>query len=245
MISRWMQPVTSKLLLYKGQSRYARNSPGTMKKIKAVIFDLDGTLANTLPLCIQAFRSSVEPLLKRTISDAEIIATFGPSEEGTIMALAPDHYAKGVESYLQFYESLHHMCALPFEGIPELLDWLTASSIRIAMVTGKGKYSTGISLKYFQLSKYFELIETGAPAGPRKAEGIQIVANHFRFDKKEMIYVGDAPSDIHASRHIGIPVVAAAWAETSEPEVLRNLNPDELFYTIAEFSKGLKDRVGG
>ncbi len=49
-----------------------------MKKIKAVIFDLDGTLADTLPLCIQAFRQSVEPLIKRSISDDDIIATFGP-----------------------------------------------------------------------------------------------------------------------------------------------------------------------
>ena len=42
-----------------------------MKKIKAVIFDLDGTLANTLPLCIQSFRQSVEPLINRSISDAD------------------------------------------------------------------------------------------------------------------------------------------------------------------------------
>jgi phosphoglycolate phosphatase-like HAD superfamily hydrolase len=58
-------------------------------KIRAVIFDLDGTLADTLPLCIQAFRASVQPLIHRCPSDEEIVATFGPSEEGTIMALAP------------------------------------------------------------------------------------------------------------------------------------------------------------
>jgi len=74
-----------------------------MKKIKAVIFDLDGTLANTLPTCIKAFRAAVEPLISRSVSDAEIIATFGPSEEGTIQALAPDFYDKGVSGYLKFY----------------------------------------------------------------------------------------------------------------------------------------------
>ena len=59
-----------------------------LKKIKALIFDLDGTIGDTLPLCIKAFRRSIEPLIGRSVSDAEIIATFGPSEEGTIMALA-------------------------------------------------------------------------------------------------------------------------------------------------------------
>lgn len=49
--------------------------------IKAMIFDLNGTIGNTLPLCIKAFRKSIEALMKRKITDAEIVATFGPSEE--------------------------------------------------------------------------------------------------------------------------------------------------------------------
>jgi len=67
-----------------------------MERIKAVIFDLDGTLGNTVPLCVEAFKKSIEPLINRTVADTEIIATFGPSEEGTIMALAPDFYEKGI-----------------------------------------------------------------------------------------------------------------------------------------------------
>src|ERR1700733_9162652 len=110
-----------------------------LKKIKAVICDLDGTLANTLPLCIRAFRESVQPLINRSITDEEIIATFGPSEEGTIKALAPDHYEKGVAGYLHFYKTLHEICPRPFAGIKELLKTLQERSIRIGMVTGKGK----------------------------------------------------------------------------------------------------------
>ena len=215
-----------------------------MIKIKAVIFDLDGTLANTLPLCIKAFRQSVEPLVNRTVSNEEIIATFGSSEEGTIMALAPDHYDKGVSDYLHFYESLHEMCPVPFEGIKELLNTLKNKGVRIAMVTGKGKYSTDISLKYFDLTHFFEIIETGAPGGARKAEGIQIISDTLAdIKKEEMIYVGDATSDITASRKVGIAVVAAAWAETAEPEKLKELKPDELFYTINDFSNWLYDTI--
>lgn len=215
-----------------------------MKKIKAVIFDLDGTIANTLPLCIQAFRQSVEPLLNRSVSETEIIATFGPSEEGTIMALAPDHYDKGIAAYLHFYESLHEMCPVPFAGIKEVLETLKNKQVRIAMVTGKGKYSTDISLKKFKLTQFFEMIKIGLPGGPRKAEGIQIVVDAFAgIKKEEMIYVGDAPSDIIASRKAGIPVVAAAWADTAEPEKLKELNPDELFYNLSGFSTWLYEKI--
>ncbi len=215
-----------------------------MKKIKAVIFDLDGTLANTLPLCIAAFRKSVEPLINRSVSDDEIIATFGPSEEGTIMALAPNHYDKGVADYLHFYDELHDMCPQPFEDIKNLLSELSNRNVRIAIVTGKGKYSTDISLRKFGLLGFFEVIETGLPGGPRKAEGIQLVLDFFSgIQKDKIIYVGDAPGDIIASRRVGVSVVAAAWAETAEPEKLKALNPDELFYTVTAFTAWLYSRI--
>lgn len=215
-----------------------------MQKIKAIIFDLDGTLANTLPLCIQAFRQSIEPLIQRSVSDEEIVATFGPSEEGTIMALAPGHYEKGVEDYLNFYESLHGMCSTPFNGIEALLQTLKNKDVSIAMVTGKGKHSTNISLNYFGLTNYFEMIETGSVKGPRKTEGIQNVIDYFRpITVNEMIYVGDAPGDIIASRQVGIAVIAAAWAATAEREKLIVLKPDEIFHTINEFTDWLLERI--
>jgi HAD superfamily hydrolase (TIGR01549 family) len=215
-----------------------------VKKIKAVIFDLDGTIGNTLPLCIRAFRQSIEPLVGRSVSDTEIIATFGPSEEGTIMALAPDHYDKGVADYLQYYAAYHDMCPSAFAGIEELLQTLKHKGVRIAMVTGKGKHSTSISLKQFGLEGFFEVIETGMPGGPRKPEGIQLVVDHFsELAKDEIVYVGDAPSDITASRKVGIPVVAAAWAETAEPTELKELKPDEIFFTIKEFASWINERI--
>ncbi len=215
-----------------------------MHKIKAVIFDLDGTIANTLPLCIKAFRQSIEPLVERKISDEEIIATFGPSEEGTIMALTPDHYEKGIADYLQHYTVFHKMCPSAFEGMEELLYKLKERGLRIAMVTGKGKYSTAISLKQFGLENLFEIIETGIPGGPRKPEGIQAVLDYLNdLSKENIIYVGDAPGDIIASRKVGVPVIAAAWAETAEPEKLKLLQPDEMFYTINDFAMWLYARI--
>lgn len=215
-----------------------------MRRIKAVIFDLDGTLADTLPLCIKAFRHSVEPLINRSVTDEEIIATFGPSEEGTIMALAPNHYDKGVAAYLHYYEHLHDMCPVPFEGIKELLQTLQQQGVRIAMVTGKGKHSTDISLKHFALTHFFEAIETGSPTGARKAEGIQIILDGLTdTNKDEVIYIGDAPSDILASRKVGIPVVAAAWAGTTDAKKLQALHPDKLFYSINGFSGWLLSNI--
>ncbi len=218
------------------------NNDITPKKIKAVIFDLDGTLADTLPLCIAAFRKSIEPLIGKHLSDEEIIATFGPSEEGTILALAPQHYEKGVADYLKLYGELHFMCPVPFEGIKELLYDLKKMGIRIAIVTGKGMHSTEISLKQFGLASYFEIIETGQPSGPVKADGIRKVLNYFTdLSPDEVIYVGDAPSDIMASREAGVRAGGAAWADTTDGVQLESVLPDHMFYDVEDFRVWLKE----
>lgn len=215
-----------------------------MKKISAVIFDLDGTLANTLPLCIKAFRCAIEPLIDRILSDEEIIATFGPSEEGTIMALAPGYYEQGMVAYLHHYEQLHDMCGAAFAGMEPILKKLQEQAVRIAMVTGKGHRSTDISLKYFGLDSYFELVETGSPAGPKKIAGIDAVLNCLNgVNREEVIYVGDAPGDIIAAKENNIKVIAAAWAETAEPEKLIPLSPDKIFYSVQDFANWLFSKI--
>jgi phosphoglycolate phosphatase-like HAD superfamily hydrolase len=212
-------------------------------KIKTVIFDLDGTLANTLPLCIAAFKKSVEPLLKTELSDADIIATFGPSEEGTIRKLIPEHEEQGVKDYLLHYQQLHHTCPEAFDGIKELLESLHTAGVQLAMVTGKGPHSTQISLKQFGLSRYFDILETGSPDGPNKVNGIRNVINRLNADLNTSIYVGDAPSDIKYCQQVGIPIAAAAWAETTNAEELIPLKPDWIFYSVAEFREWLVERI--
>ncbi|MBD0379888.1 HAD family hydrolase [Paenibacillus sedimenti] len=205
--------------------------------MKCIIFDLDGTIGNTLPLCIAAFKKSIEPLAGRSLSDQEIIATFGPSEEGTVQALIPDYYEQGVEDYLKHYRDLHMMCEAPFDGIVEVIEFAKNKNVRLAMVTGKGERSTEVTLEVFGLRSYFDIIETGSPLGPRKVQGIAKVVEHLGIAPEECIYVGDTPSDILSSREAKIPVIAAAWAETADKEQLLALKPDALFTTVEEFKR--------
>lgn len=203
--------------------------------LRNIIFDLDGTIGDTLPLCIAAFQRSIEPLAGRTVSEEEIVATFGPSEEGTIRKLIPDFYQQGVESYLKHYVELHGMCRSPFPGMQEVLDAARRKNIRLSMVTGKGARSTEITLNQFGIRHYFESIETGSPEGPRKAEGIANVLSQLSLPPEQCIYVGDAPSDIAAARACGVPAIAAAWANTADKERLLEMRPDRLFTNIPDF----------
>ncbi len=202
-----------------------------------IIFDLDGTLGNTLPLCIAAFREAIEPLAGRGLSDADIIATFGPSEEGTVMALAPERYDEGVAAYLSRYEALHDMCPAPFDGVRDLLQELAERGVRVGLVTGKGLGSAVITLNRFGLD--FADIEAGSPSGPRKADGLRAMAQKWAIKPERALYVGDAVSDVEAAHAAGVQIAGAAWAGTTDAAALAQAEPDELFTTFAAFSSWL------
>ena len=211
--------------------------------IKGVLFDFDGTMADTLPLCIRAFRSSIEPRLGRSVSDEEIIATFGPSEEGTIKALIPDAYDEGVAAYLSHYEQFHVDYPDLLPGVQSLLTDLGAKGVKLALVTGKGQFSAAMSLDFYRLTSHFSAFGYGEQQINSKARNITRIVNDWQLSLDEVIYVGDAPSDITACREAGVFIASAAWASTAEPEVLKALNPDELFESIDSFRTWLFDRL--
>lgn len=203
--------------------------------IKGVIFDFDGTLADTLPLCIRAFRASIEPHLGRSVSDAEIIATFGPAEQGTIKALIPHAYNEGVAAYLTHYEQYHPDYPDLFPGMLSLLDELKTKQVRLALVTGKGERSAAVSLAFYQLTAYFSAFGYGDLSTTSKTRNINRIVAEWNLAPDTVLYVGDAPSDIIACRKAGVPVAAAAWASTAEPTALADLYPDALFESVDGF----------
>ncbi|PPK88183.1 HAD superfamily hydrolase (TIGR01509 family)/HAD superfamily hydrolase (TIGR01549 family) [Neolewinella xylanilytica] len=232
--------LTLKLTNYGDRPAQA-NTPSPA--LTAVLFDLDGTLANTLPLCIEAFRLAVEPSAGRSLTDREIMATFGPSEEGTIQALAPDRYEQGLADYLAHYERLHDRYPVPFDGMVTLLHYLRYRGVRLGLVTGKGVESTRLSLRQFGLEAFFEVMETGSPRGPRKAEALRHILSEWNLQPAEAVYVGDAPGDVTAARKLGIPVVAAAWSATADGAALSALQPDAVVHSVDALFAWLEPRL--
>ena len=216
-----------------------------MQKTKAVIFDIDGTLANTIPLCIQAFRQTVEPLVHHLLTDEDIKAAFGPNEAGTIKKLAPgSDYNKATTDFLHHYQSLHSMCPQAFEGIVEVLQTLQNRGIHLAIATGKGKESSELSLQQFGIASFFSIIKNGSLDGKQKPGDIKAIIQSFgNVTTEETIYVGDSASDIEDSRKAGIAAIAAAWATTAKEVELKAEQPDELFNNVSDFARWLYSKI--
>ena len=134
-----------------------------------MIFDMDGTLGNTLPVVVQALQETFSRYGGREYSRPEIEAMFGPSEEGVIQTRVPaDDYPAALQLYLDRYAELHDLATEPFPGVLHLLEVLQARGIRRAIVTGKGPGTARISMEHMGLDRLIERLMTGSPAGAEK-----------------------------------------------------------------------------
>ncbi len=218
-----------------------------MEQTKGIIFDLDGTLADTLPLCLLSFQEAVEKVSGNRPSKEEVEAFWGYSETGIVKNLYPQNWEECFEAFLDVYQKNHSMCCELFDGMIEVLDSLKQNSFKIALVTGKGEDSCRITLSEFGIKKYFDIVETGSEIGSIKPDCILRVLEEWGIEAHETYYVGDSVTDMTDSKQVKVKTIAAAWAQTAKKELLEAQNPDEIFYSVQEFSKwvknGIKSRV--
>lgn len=207
-----------------------------------VIFDLDGTLGDTLPVCYAAFRTVFREYLGVEYSDAEIHGMFGPTEEGILAGHLPADGDAPLRAYLSAYEASHHLAPTPFAGIPELLDELAARSVPVAVVTGKGPRSAALSLEAWGVQDRFTHVKAGGDNGNIKDLNMRTVVGDWGVEAATVVSVGDAPSDVTAARSAGIVAAGAAWASTADPDRVTRAGPDALFLAVAEFSDWLRER---
>jgi pyrophosphatase PpaX len=203
-------------------------------QLKGIIFDLDGTLANTLPVCFTAFRKAFHVYLSRHFTDEEISAHFGPSEEGIIQKLVQPEWQACVELYLNEYKKAHSICPQPFPGIEIALNLCKQKNIALSIVTGKGKSSATISLQYLGLENYFDIIETGSANGGIKPKAIKSVLKKWNLPPEYVAYIGDSPSDIVDAKEVGVIPLAAAWADSTNFNRLEAMAPVAMFSTVED-----------
>lgn len=197
-------------------------------------FDLDGTIADTLPLCIQAFGLALSPYAGHTLSQEEITATFGLDETGISKILAGDQWEAGVADYCREYQRLHAQVVPDlFPGIRELLLTLKEQGIPLVMVTGKGTPTCHISLEQFGIARVFDEVLCGSDVAPNKVQNLSYLLDKYQLPPEEFCYIGDTPADVDACRQLGITCLSAAWQD-GVTEVLESCNPGKVFARVAD-----------
>ena len=105
-------------------------------RLAGAIFDLDGTIADTFGICFTTFRNALACVSGPSLSDKEIQARFGPSEDGMFQRVVPARWDEAFSAYLGEYERHLPLCAV-FPGVAASLAWLREHGVPLALVTGK------------------------------------------------------------------------------------------------------------
>jgi pyrophosphatase PpaX len=205
------------------------------RSLSGMIFDLDGTLTDTVPISFAAFRTAVAQCTDRDFTDAELIAFFGPSEDGILRQILPQHWQRCFECYLEEYAARHAGRQVLFPGIETALDLLAASDVRLAIVTGKARRATAITLEHANISRFFDAIEAGSAEGGIKPGSIRNVLDRWGLQESCVAYVGDTTYDMQAASAVGVPAIGAAWGGMAGVDALRAAGAALTFATVEGF----------
>ena len=180
---------------------------------RAVIFDLDGTLIDSLAWTFQAMREAVAPELGRDLTDEEIYARFGPADHQIVADLVgPEARTETVARLMSAYE--RGLARMPlFDGVRALLAGLEERGLLLGLCTGRGRPSTDILLASHGLVDGFGASVTGEEVPwPKPApDGILETTRRLGVRPGEAIYVGDSVKDVEAGLAAGTTTVAALW----------------------------------
>jgi phosphoglycolate phosphatase-like HAD superfamily hydrolase len=215
-----------------------------LRSFEGIIFDFDGTLVDTLTLSYHAFSEAIAEVTGRQYSREEIESFYGPNEEGILQAAVPESWQECLACFLRVYEARHDACVRPFQGIQELLASAKGWGLRLGIVTSKGLQSLNISLDAFELRGFFEDLRHGSAEGPQKPQHIESTVRRWGIPAQAVVYVGDSPYDMKASREAGTIPVGAAWSDASLAETLRQAGAQRVFVSVVEFCRWLESRVG-
>lgn len=211
--------------------------------IQGILFDLDGTLANTIPLCIKAYQQTLLHFTRRSFTEEEITTHFGVSEEGIFQRMLPQQWEVAMQHYLETYKNLHHECSEPFPQIETALQLLKERGVRLALVTGKGPVTAEMTLEYLHIAHYFDAVEAGSPTAVIKEQAIRKILASWQMAPEVAAYIGDTGSDMEEAVAAGVLPLGADWAQTSTLHLLTSIKPFATFKTITAFIDWLDHNI--
>ena len=188
---------------------------GESGRFEAVLFDFDGTLADTTELFLRSFRHTLRLHRGAVPPEDEWRARFGmplPVQLGHY-ARSPAELARLVATFRDFQEANEGALMTPFAGAVEAVAELASRGIALAIVTSKHRRGALRAADLCGLADYFPVIVTpddvarGKPHPDPVLRALELVGS----DPSRALFVGDSPFDIAAGRAAGTATAAALW----------------------------------
>ncbi len=212
-------------------------------KKRAIVFDLDGTLVDSLPLVLRSIAHAIEPFAPARPT-MEIFAHLGGPPNRFLGGLVTDQRdVPAAAARMAKYHDANQHLILPFEGVRATLADLRSRDVQLAIWTGRDRESGEALLRTHDLAALFATVVYGddLPTHKPEPEGMREILRRLAVTAEETLFVGDADVDvlggadagvetilIRHAREIDAAVAARAWRMVATP-----LEALELAATVA------------
>ncbi|MBS7175422.1 HAD family hydrolase [Massiliimalia timonensis] len=199
--------------------------------MKAVIFDLDGTLLNT----VESMEAAGSKMLKdlglspRPAEEYKLYAGDGAKTlvERVLHACGKDDPAlleKAFPIYMGYFEKTCTYHVAPYPGIVELLQELKRRMVKLAVLSNKPHQQTVDVISRYFPEHLFDYVQGQCESVPKKPSpvGAKKIAEQFGIEAKDCFYVGDTNVDMQTGKSAGMKTIGVLWGFRTERELREN-----------------------
>lgn len=212
---------------------------------KLAIFDLDGTLLNTVEDLGNATNYALEQCGFPTHPIEAYYQMVGRGIYNLFRAAIPSEYAtednvqRMASYFIPYYDTHKCDCTRPYDGIPGMLKTITAAGVRLAVASNK--YQDGAEKLVHHFFGEYDFVKIlgqreGQPIKPDPAIVDQVLAEVPSVTKSETVYVGDSNVDMQTGLNAGVRTVGVSWGFRTREE-LAAYSPSAIVDTPEELSR--------
>jgi phosphoglycolate phosphatase len=195
--------------------------------ILGVIFDLDGTLADTIGDIAEAANYALKTLNCPSHTEDEYKYFVGDGIKELIERALPEDLRENeekkaacLEAFKQYYQKNYCVHTKPYDGIFETIDTLKRNGVKLSIVTNKNEEAVKlITAKLFK--GYFETVIGNSDRIKQKPdpESVLSIMEAQNFTPEEVLFVGDSYTDIRTAKNAGIKSVGVLWGFRTREEL--------------------------
>ena len=199
--------------------------------MRGVIFDLDGTLLDTIKSIELCGNKALKEYGYEPISREKYCYLAGDGAKELVRRMLRERgdedlkdLDKVYEKYLEFFQTDCFYEVAPYEGIPELLEKLKEAGMKMAVLSNKPHKRTVEVIEKFFGKGYFDWVQGQKDGVPKKPspEGALAIAQRWGTDSKDCLYVGDTDTDMKTGKSAGMYTVGVLWGFRNRKELEEN-----------------------
>lgn len=192
-------------------------TPANKLATRGVLFDLDGTLADTIAAITAALNDTFAPRNFSLVTEEDTLRCINYGARELVRRAAPDHLSPSevdglLEEYLTNYRAHNLDTRRAYDDIPELIYLLKRRGYLCAVVSNK-PHEMACGLIESLFGGQFDFVLGQSPEFPAKPDPAMALhaLDILGLSKEEVILVGDSLADVNFARNAGIRFVGAGW----------------------------------